>query len=98
MEVESTIRPAKDRIAGFEGREGHRTPFASVVGKVIRLQSLRSLSNFQAFVLRLSATGGSVQILETTAYTFVLDVNSDLRNTFAGAETMLRAAGSRKEQ
>ena len=30
MEVESTIRPAKGRIAGFEGREGHRTPFASV--------------------------------------------------------------------
>ena len=30
MEVESTIRPAKDRIAGFEGREGHRTPFAPV--------------------------------------------------------------------
>ncbi len=29
MEVESTIRPAKGRIAGFEGREGHRTPFAS---------------------------------------------------------------------
>ena len=27
--VEPTIRPAKDRIAGFEGREGHRTPFAS---------------------------------------------------------------------
>jgi hypothetical protein len=27
--VEPTIRPAKDRIAGFEGREGHRTLFAS---------------------------------------------------------------------
>jgi hypothetical protein len=27
--VEPTIRPAKDRIAGFEGREGHRTNFAS---------------------------------------------------------------------
>jgi|SRR5579872_80795 len=27
--VEPTIRPAKDRIAGFEGREDHRTPFAS---------------------------------------------------------------------
>jgi len=27
--VEPTIRSAKDRIAGFEGREGHRTPFAS---------------------------------------------------------------------
>src|SRR5208283_6009315 len=28
VEVESTIRPAKGRIADFEGREGHRTPFA----------------------------------------------------------------------
>jgi hypothetical protein len=27
--VEPTIRPAKDRIASFEGREGHRTLFAS---------------------------------------------------------------------
>ena len=27
--VEPTIRPAKGRIAGFEGREGHRTLFAS---------------------------------------------------------------------
>jgi len=27
--VEPTIRPAKDRIAGFEDREDHRTPFAS---------------------------------------------------------------------
>src|SRR5260370_27631626 len=29
VEVESTIRSAKDRIAGFEGRGSHRTPFAS---------------------------------------------------------------------
>jgi len=27
--VEPTIRSAKDRIAGFEGRGSHRTPFAS---------------------------------------------------------------------
>src|SRR6267142_52873 len=27
--VEPTIRPAKGRIAGFEGRAGHRTNFAS---------------------------------------------------------------------
>src|SRR5271165_3831296 len=33
VEVESTIRPAKGRIAGFEGREGHRTPFASVAAR-----------------------------------------------------------------
>jgi hypothetical protein len=30
VEVESTIRLAESRIAGFEGREGHRTPFAPV--------------------------------------------------------------------
>jgi hypothetical protein len=30
MEVESTTRSAKERVAGFEGREGHRTPFAPV--------------------------------------------------------------------
>ena len=29
MRVELTTRLAKSRIAGFEGREGHRTPFAS---------------------------------------------------------------------
>ena len=28
MEVESTTRSAKERVAGFEDREGHRTPFA----------------------------------------------------------------------
>src|SRR6266852_3918610 len=27
--VDPTIRPAKDRITGFEGRESHRTLFAS---------------------------------------------------------------------
>jgi len=31
VEVESTIPPAKGGIAGFEGREGHRTPFAPTV-------------------------------------------------------------------
>ena len=33
MRVELTTRLAKSRIAGFEGREGHRTPFASAVCK-----------------------------------------------------------------
>ena len=31
VSVELTNRLAKSRIAGFEGREGHRTPFASTV-------------------------------------------------------------------
>ena len=35
--VEPTIHPAKGRIAGFEGREDHRTPFAS--GAIIRGRS-----------------------------------------------------------
>jgi hypothetical protein len=30
--VEPTIRSAKGRISGFEGRDSHRTIFASVVG------------------------------------------------------------------
>src|SRR6267143_3150653 len=34
--VEPTIRPAKDRIASFEGRESHRTLFASVSSIVER--------------------------------------------------------------
>jgi hypothetical protein len=38
--VESTIRPAKDRIAGFEGREGHRTPFASTGYTIITTKTL----------------------------------------------------------
>ena len=31
VRVELTTRLAKSRIAGFEGREGHRTPFASTL-------------------------------------------------------------------
>jgi hypothetical protein len=46
VEVESTIRPAKGRIAGFEGREGHRTPFASVICKVFRVQGLHPVRKF----------------------------------------------------
>jgi hypothetical protein len=49
--VEPTIRPAKDRIAGFEDREGHRTPFASAACKTIRLQSLLNVYNFGPFDL-----------------------------------------------
>ena len=39
--VEPTIRPAKDRIAGFEGRERHRTFFASANSIVSGLQTLK---------------------------------------------------------
>jgi hypothetical protein len=33
--VEPTIRSAKERIAGFEGRENHRTFFAPAVEKTV---------------------------------------------------------------
>src|SRR6266436_5535653 len=42
--VEPTIRPAKDRIAGFEGRERHRTLFASANSIVSSLQTLKETS------------------------------------------------------
>src|SRR5216684_6712985 len=45
--VEPTIRPAKDRIAGFEGRGDHRTPFASAVRKTLRLRSLLDVCNLR---------------------------------------------------
>ncbi len=44
MGVEPTIRPAKDRIAGFEDREGHRTPFASLA-KVWQLSGCSIVGN-----------------------------------------------------
>jgi len=34
--VEPTTRASLDRIAGFEGREGHRTPYASAVATLAR--------------------------------------------------------------
>jgi hypothetical protein len=34
--VEPTIRSAKERIAGFEGRENHRTFFAPAGEKMLR--------------------------------------------------------------
>src|SRR5271157_6579853 len=45
VEVESTIRPAKGRIAGFEGREGHRTPFASVAARSSGFRLYSTYSN-----------------------------------------------------
>ena len=49
MEVESTTRSAKERVAGFEGREGHRTPFAPVFCEVLRVQSLLDVRKFRRF-------------------------------------------------
>ena len=46
--VEPTTRLAKSRIAGFEGREGHRTPFASAGCKTFSLQSLVEVRNLRS--------------------------------------------------
>jgi hypothetical protein len=43
--VEPTILAAKDRINGFEGHEGHRTLFASVLHKANRLLGLLDVDN-----------------------------------------------------
>jgi len=40
VEVESTTRSRKERVAGFEDREGHRTPFASISHNTFELFSL----------------------------------------------------------
>src|SRR5271156_3066706 len=57
VEVESTTRSAKERVAGFEGREGHRTPFASAVYKGFRLQSLGRVRKFEDGMIGLVASG-----------------------------------------
>src|SRR6478672_2472291 len=47
--VEPTTRLAKSRIAGFEGREDHRIPFASAFCKTFSLQSLVDVRNLRSF-------------------------------------------------
>ncbi len=51
MEVESTTRSAKERVAGFEGREGHRTPFAPVANNIIILKSLVEVTIRMSFAV-----------------------------------------------
>jgi L-2-hydroxycarboxylate dehydrogenase (NAD+) len=46
VEVESTIRLAKSRIAGFEGREGHRTPFAPPAARPPQYRCVPEICNF----------------------------------------------------
>jgi len=43
--VEPTILAAEDRINGFEGHEGHRTPFASVFRKMLTILVLLNPRN-----------------------------------------------------
>ena len=51
--VEPTIPPAGDRNNGFEGHEGHRTLFASVVCNIIKLRDLLHMDNLLFFRNRL---------------------------------------------
>src|SRR5882762_547614 len=52
--VEPTIRPAKDRIAGFEGRGSHQTPFASAGSITGEENGLRVAANSEHLVRFLS--------------------------------------------
>jgi hypothetical protein len=58
--VEPTTRLAKSRINGFEGHEDHRTPFASVVSKRIRLRSLLNVRNIGCRRRRLRCYWGAI--------------------------------------
>jgi hypothetical protein len=58
VEVESTIRLAKSRIAGFEGREGHRTPFASVLASLSR-----SMSYWTVVIASVSEIGAGAMLV-----------------------------------
>jgi hypothetical protein len=58
--VEPTILAAKDRIHGFEGHEGHRTPFASDHCKCGRLRALLDIRNFPRQRLRLWRHSGAI--------------------------------------
>jgi hypothetical protein len=64
VEVESTIRPAKDRIAGFEGREGHRTIFASIARIAAKQRSYWKQEMPSVATTIANATGVSIDILE----------------------------------
>jgi hypothetical protein len=72
--VEPTIHPAKGRIAGFEGREDHRTPCASVcwgsnditwVSRLQRCAGLRHDSNTRRSLRELNFVGiGSAPMIQ----------------------------------
>ncbi len=61
MGVEPTTRLAKSRINGFEGHEDHRTPFASAVGKAIRIRSLLDTRNLLFFRVRVRCYPGAIR-------------------------------------
>jgi hypothetical protein len=62
--VEPTTLAAGDRINGFEGHEGHRTPFASAVCKVIRVRTLLNVRNIDRRRLRLWCYWGAIGRLD----------------------------------
>src|SRR5258708_14397936 len=59
--VEPTIRPTKDRITGFEGRESHRTLFASVSSIVERFPVSQGKIRYDGTPLRQLVACGSTQ-------------------------------------
>jgi hypothetical protein len=67
VEVESTTRSAKDRVAGFEGREGHRTPFAPVARIPSQQRSYWTQKTAWVSVLGSGATVVLVAIRETAS-------------------------------
>ena len=61
MGVEPTIQPAKDRIAGFEGRGDHRTPFASggsITGEEKTIARCKADERLTLVLLKLVLLGG----------------------------------------
>jgi hypothetical protein len=65
--VEPTIRLAKSRIAGFEDREGHRTPFASVLARSTRYKAYWMLATVLASQTLSSAIVVPVAVRETAS-------------------------------
>jgi hypothetical protein len=87
VEVESTIRPAKGRIAGFEGREGHRTPFAPVACKANRVQTLLNHRKFRHFDLLCWWYRGAID--RNPAHRFIQVGNRQVRVTAAHGQPVV---------
>src|SRR5690242_21157851 len=63
--VEPTIRPAKGRIAGFEGREDHRTPCASDSTKRMLTRALvgNAAGKRRRNVMQMSCTIAAMRVI-----------------------------------
>ena len=74
MGVEPTTRLAKSRITGFEGREDHRTPFASAVCNKMITKKFSSCSQVrQVELFGSGATVVSVEIRATASCRFEIE-------------------------